>query len=130
MIRQFIPSSTIISDVNHGTYSFCVGLLPGTIPLNRLEERQAFRGDVSREGGSGEGRDEDRGSVEKVQGQLHAGKPMRCDGPKMAGTCSATGPQGQEHRTGPTQGQEAILWSLQTSDRLRTTYNIELLLDI
>ena len=34
--------------------------------------------------------------------QLHAGKPiMRCTGPKMAGTCSATGPQGHTHMTGP-----------------------------
>ena len=34
--------------------------------------------------------------------QRHAGKPiMRCTGPNMAGTCSATGPEGQEHKIGP-----------------------------
>ena len=34
--------------------------------------------------------------------KLHAGKPiMRCNGPKMAATCSATGPQGEMHMTGP-----------------------------
>ena len=64
------------------------------------------KGDVLKSGRLSEGT-----SAKKAEGgrksrdtklQRHAGKPiMRCTGPNKTGTCSATGPEGQDHTTGP-----------------------------